>query len=202
MMTTHTVKIPQGIMQLPRICRPSGERAPIAERFHRVAVHDCLRPVGRHVHHLGLLLALLASVGLTGCSEHSAEGEEHHLEHLIPAHKPAGFAEGVAELRLRLGRYADGSLTEAGVDELRDIVEWLPELAGDSDLRRPQWEQAQRVQRELERLLAETSPGEMATRTGPLLDELDQLVPHAGPSPSRVTHHHHHHHDDHDHDHE
>lgn len=93
-----------------------------------------------------------------GCSGPESE-EDHHLEHVIPEHKPDGFADAVRELERRWTSL-DGSPADAdALQELADIVDWLPELAADSDLKRAQWEQVQQMTQQLSGIIGRLHTG-------------------------------------------
>ena len=90
-----------------------------------------------------LLICLL----LTGCgAEKESLFEE---EHDLPAHWPSSLTDAADKIDKRLGRL--GSLTSESnhaseqtaidqcEDELRDLVEWIPEVAADTDLSEVQW---------------------------------------------------------------
>lgn len=87
---------------------------------------------------------------MVGCGD---VAEDHHLEHVIPKHKPRDLAASVVQLELRGAVVLSAQGTADARRELLDIVRWLPELAADSDLRRPQWERVTLVSRSLEELL-------------------------------------------------
>ena len=85
---------------------------------------------------------------LIGCgSSETANGEDQHLEHFVPAHKPANFSEAVEEIPHRcehLTSHAGRGHNDesAKFQELLNIVNWLPELAADSDLNESEWNSA------------------------------------------------------------
>ncbi len=107
-----------------------------------------------------LLLALMAIA--EGCSPQQpapkpADSQEpehamtHEEEHGILPHKPHSFEETVSEIERR-GRalIANGDKPPTQVTEWFDILVWLPELAGDTELKRADWEQAVRIAKDLE----------------------------------------------------
>lgn len=89
----------------------------------------------------------LSSLGCGGAA--TVDHEDNHAEHHIPAHKPAHFEDAVRQLELRHKELAeqwsnsDRETLAIRLQELRDIIGWLPELAADTDLKRKQWEHAQ-----------------------------------------------------------
>jgi hypothetical protein len=89
-----------------------------------------------------LLLPLLCFV-LSGCHRAGAT-EDDHLEHHVPAHKPSHLATAIDEIERRYAAVAkeDGIQSPERITQLKelvDIVRWLPEIAGDSDLPEEQW---------------------------------------------------------------
>ncbi len=101
------------------------------------------------------------TAGTAAAKEHSHEDDHHedhdedhhehedheHLEHFVRAHKPASFEELVSQLVFRcetLPRLAEADAAEfqKRSAELRDILNWIPELAADSNLQRKGFESA------------------------------------------------------------
>jgi hypothetical protein len=93
----------------------------------------------------------------TGCSRATGVGEEdEHLEHFIPPHKPQTFRELVDELSKRVTHLSGATdPSSAELQELRDIIDWIPELAADSDLLKADWELAERTGKELQQCYLE-----------------------------------------------
>jgi hypothetical protein len=114
---------------------------------------------------LAVLFASVAGITLisTGCSSNSAVGvqqtDEHdgepHLEHIVPAHKPADLESMVQQLTERTQRLSQSPSDESPEDrtkelqELTDIVNWIPELAADSELRKADFDDAVSISKEL-----------------------------------------------------
>jgi hypothetical protein len=154
----------------------------------------------------------------TGCTESgaSAAHDEQHNEHFIPEHKPANFAEAVEEIKHRsthLTQHAGHGHDDEAVEfqELVDIVDWLPELAADSDLNEVDWMAARDSGLALESIIAGCRDQDgtlrldgLADATAPQLQSLQALVSRAGRpepaiTPDHGSHHHHsHHHHEHD----
>lgn len=161
---------------------------------------------------LSLLIAAALMPCLCGCgSSETANGEDQHLEHFVPAHKPANFSKALEEIQHRakhLSQHAGHSGDhEAGeFQELLDIVNWLPELAADSDLNESEWNSANAAAKVVAETLAKRrsddgklSLKEISASIENELQKLKSLVAAAGkPEPSM---HHDHSHHNHDHDH-
>lgn len=130
---------------------------------------------------------MVAFLFAAGCGARSTTtAEEDHLEHHVPPHRPATFSAGLEAIRTRLTQVAagpqgpDAALWQQQTTELREILEWLPELAGDSDLRRPAWEQVHDVSRQMlirYRTRVEGTPAELSKLASELLPLLDSLEP-------------------------
>jgi hypothetical protein len=81
----------------------------------------------------------------SSCNAHDAQDE--HITPVIPAHKPRSFEQTVEQLEYRFKEIMLlPEPTEAQRMELQDMINWLPELAGDSELKKPQWEQVVSLQ--------------------------------------------------------
>lgn len=99
---------------------------------------------------MAALLAVAVAPGCRGDRPHGGEhaGEEEHIGHVIPAHKPKDFPAAVRRLR-ELERTIDeemaGGRMKALVDDRTlpialDIATWLPEIAADSDMPETPWD--------------------------------------------------------------
>jgi len=142
----------------------------------------------------GMAWGLVVSLLTAGCgapSETATATAPEHLEHHVPPHRPGTFAEGLAQVRRRVGEL-DRSTARAGdeglrtqVQELAEILEWLPDLALDSDIRRRDWEEIQRHSLSLlgdyRRALAESGggvpEGGLESPFRERLEQLEELAP-------------------------
>lgn len=101
-------------------------------------------------HHSWRLAVFSVCLLLSSCH---AQGEAEHLEHVTPEHKPAGYTEATVQLRQRFTEVLDRKLDEhqrtQQLAELGDIIRWLPEIAAESDLKKPQWEQVEQISQRL-----------------------------------------------------
>ena len=142
-----------------------------------------------------LMVIGLTCIGMSGCGANDSATPTAGPEHEVPAHRPPDYPTAVTELESRLAEFAvaadskDSSLdvqttdaVDARRDELRDIVRWLPEIAGDSDLRKAHWEQARDCAASLLRVIEPAlaghrsfSPTEQEQLAG-LLTELKTLA--------------------------
>lgn len=143
-------------------------------------VHEMNLP-GRHKvgysMSFSLFIALLIgmSCSLQGCAEHE-EDEDHHLEHLIPEHKPVNYADAITQLDERGAKYFETEMTESDKTELIDIVDWLPEIAADSDLNRQQWEAVQKATPELRQIIVNQKGDNSQKEWESLVDHLGKLI--------------------------
>ena len=164
-----------------------------------------------------LTFALVAALFLLllncGCNDSQADAhtDDHHLEHFVPHHKPANLAESVDEIEHRCehlaGHAGHGHDDEADeFQEILDIVNWIPELAADSDLDEAKWNQAVSAANAIaDQLIFRKSPdgsldlSDLLKAIDTELKTLQTLVPEAG-KPETAIHHDHHHDHDHGHD--
>ena len=137
----------------------------------------------------GLLLAFL--VGCTeskpAATEHEHEhehGHEHGLtheeEHGILPHKPRTFAAAIEQIDKR-GHELLTHRHGHHITEWFDILGWLPELAGDTELKKPEWDQVAQIARELEQWSAPWRTSEKSSIDVAVLERhvstLKSLVP-------------------------
>jgi len=144
-----------------------------------------------------LFLSLGWGLSLSGCAgSSSAAHEEDHLEHHVPAHRPPDLEEAARQVQTRwsdVRTMPPGAERTARWSELGDILRWLPEIAGASDLPRAEWDEIQRLSRELEVFCsAEAESGTLIetseARRSELIQAITRLAPLAstsfGPVPS------------------
>lgn len=119
-----------------------------------------------------LLLVVSTSASLCGCGASSAEPTEE-VEHTRPDHWPNTFIEAVTDIESRFDNLSAGSLSDVDATELRDLLKWLPDVAGDTSLDESNWTRAVDAGRALEAALA--SGGDT---TGPIaaLREISTLT--------------------------
>lgn len=110
-----------------------------------------------------LSVVTLLLIGIPGCgpvvpptSSTTEQADDYHSSHGMAAHRPESFVAAVEQLATRYEALAatpsesSAANVTVALQELKDIVRWLPELAGDSDLRRADWEQVQRLTLDLQ----------------------------------------------------
>jgi hypothetical protein len=136
-------------------------------------------------------LVWMVAFGLAaGCGSGAATEEDDHGSHASPAHKPASFADAVTETERRFGELAGPLSAEDRAKrlvELDDILRWLPELAGDTDLKRADWDAAKGLVDQLVALRsAQPREGPFAasvkTQVAPLTKALGELAAKAASS--------------------
>jgi hypothetical protein len=135
------------------------------------------------------LMAAALTLAQVGCQNQTASSHDDHAnaeEHDRPEHMPISLAASVPELRQRIAKLKnDGPRQEetrqAQGRELRDIIRWLPELAGDSDLRKADWETVNEASHQLETLLEPLWSGPPSesipdAEVGKIMDKLEKLA--------------------------
>jgi hypothetical protein len=81
------------------------------------------------------LFGLIVTIVACGAERESLFEGEHEL----PAHWPTSMADAIHKIDERLKRL-DTDANDAQVDqELRELVEWIPEVAADEELSEEQW---------------------------------------------------------------
>lgn len=102
-----------------------------------------------------LLFGAAATLFQSGCwrATESSPADDH-LEHHVPEHRPRSFSQGVTQIERRLALITAGPADsnddfEQQATELREILEWIPDLAGDSDMKKAEWDQVNAAAREL-----------------------------------------------------
>ena len=121
------------------------------------------------------------------------DDDDHGHDHHIADHRPDDYADLVRQLERRpslVHAEADHDMDHAAheLEELRDIITWLPEIAADTDLVKRDWDVANRIAGELAKLVpaqAETfvermKPGsDAATEYQLQVSRLSELIPRA-----------------------
>lgn len=161
-------------------------------------------------------VGLLLLSGLSGCGtteNADAHDVDHHLEHFVPQHKPANFAQAVEEIEHRsehLSEHAGHGHSDETDEfqELLDVVDWIPELAADSDLNEADWNTARSAAETVRQSLESRRSGDgilnLKDLDSAIADQVQTLenLCHAAGKPEAAIHHGHDHDHDHGHDHE
>ena len=87
-------------------------------------------------------LPLVLVVLLTGCGSEKESTHEH--EHELPDHWPSNMAQAAEYIKIRVSSLDSSSAANEktrakAIEELQDLVEWSPEIAGDTDLPEEDW---------------------------------------------------------------
>lgn len=134
-----------------------------------------------------LSCGLVVVCGLLGGCAGSAAEEDDHAAHQIPAHRPRDFASAAVQLRTRWNALPklDGRERDERRRELGDILRWLPEIAGESELGPRDWNEVQGISETLTSIYDRQSRPNPAPAPGDvdvekLFDALDRIVPQAG----------------------
>jgi hypothetical protein len=91
----------------------------------------------RRLHGQLRLSILVIGLVLAGCGD----GREslHELAHVMPAHWPSDMADAANKISERLVNLQAASDSSVVREELRNIIEWVPEIAADTDLPEQEW---------------------------------------------------------------
>ena len=95
-----------------------------------------------------LIALFVLDFGLSsGCSKGANSTQQpSQLDHHQAAHHPTSFADAIGQLERRDGRIQAASRDVASptlkreIKEVLDILEWLPSIAADTDLKQRDWE--------------------------------------------------------------
>ena len=126
---------------------------------------------------IGMLAVLVA-----GCDTIEPETAAGDAEHHVPEHRPQSFADGVKAVHSRLAKLSAKGTTEnrqqfaREAQELREIIQWLPELAAETDLRKPDWDRVHAATRRLAARwenLAASVAGSTSARSVPVTSEIE-----------------------------
>lgn len=124
--------------------------------------------------------------------DHDGDHDDHgDHDHHIADHRPDSYADLVHQLELRpslIHAEANDDISHAAheLEELLDIIAWLPEIAADTDLVKRDWDDANRIAGELAGLVpAQTrmfvdrmKPGsDIATEYELRVNKLSKLIP-------------------------
>ena len=156
----------------------------------------------RYIALVGIVAALCS---IAGCGDSGSGDDDHHMEHFVPEHKPPNFAAAVDDLKFRaehllvhVGEESD--VVSREVEELADIVGWIPELAADSDLNEADWLEAKACSERMAAGFSRVSQlkKELGTVLATIQSEvagLEVLVLRAGQPEPKMHDHEHGHHD-------
>lgn len=132
---------------------------------------------------------------LGGCHESSGARDEaaptgaviakEHLDHVIPDHKPHDFPDAVREIARRdralreeiAEGHAEHILEE--LNELLDILNWIPDLAADSELRKAEWDGVRTAAQQLKSIyepLRNATAGKIFLADGELERQIDSTL--------------------------
>ena len=100
-----------------------------------------------------LCLISLSILLQTGCTQTANSAtEEEHLEHHIPEHKPKTYTATIKELDTRMRRLLNDGQEENSQNkrqQLAEIIDWVPEMAADSELKHKDWQEVKKLSTEL-----------------------------------------------------
>jgi hypothetical protein len=82
-------------------------------------------------------IALTLLPAIAGCGQ----GKEslHEMDHATPEHWPKDLADAVDKISQRLAIFKSDPGHAIARQQLRDLVNWVPEIAADTDIPEPHW---------------------------------------------------------------
>jgi hypothetical protein len=116
-------------------------------------------------------LAMLVCMGI-GC-QNSKQSLYEEIDHDHPEHWPSDLADTASKIDQRMQRIVQNSSDAEATAELKDLISWCPELAGDTDLTEQQWQPIFDLS---ESLRARISAGESLTKLQPEIDKLSSIL--------------------------
>ena len=137
-----------------------------------------------------LCLGSLLSAFQAGCTQTGESAtEEDHLEHHIPEHKPKTYTETVKELNSRMRTLLNQSPAAVNQEEkqqLEEIIDWIPELAADSELKHKDWNEVQQLSTEIKSVFQQTDFSQVdASLVGRYFLLVDKLKQYTGRSETK-----------------
>jgi hypothetical protein len=138
----------------------------------------------------GVWLTVMCCVLLAGCGSSDLKSEFHDTsvesaDHVAPPHKPQTFESLVTALQQHLvdltGPTSDKEADQEQhrIAELRDLIQWIPELAAASELRRADFDRAAVCRERLLQALEGLENGRFQNSSGwtESLSVLQELIP-------------------------
>jgi hypothetical protein len=116
-------------------------------------------------------LAMLVCMSM-GC-QNSKQSLYEEIDHDHPEHWPSDLADTAAKIDQRLQRIVQDSSDAEAIAELKDLISWCPELAGDTDLTEQQWQPIFDLS---ESLRARISAGESLAKLQPEISKLSSTL--------------------------
>ncbi len=137
-----------------------------------------------------LCLSSLLGTFQAGCTQTGESAvEEDHLEHHIPDHKPKTYTETVRELDSRMRtllNQSPASVNQEEKQQLEEIIDWIPELAADSELKHKDWNEVQQLSTEIKSVFQQTDFSQVdATLVGRYFLLVDKLKQYTGCSETK-----------------
>ncbi|MFK7822043.1 MAG: hypothetical protein AB8G99_25315 [Planctomycetaceae bacterium] len=147
---------------------------------------------------IACIFAVLSSVVLAGCGSSETEADDH-AHHEFPEHRPPNFKAAVSAVSQRSWELANrgGKIGSLEFGHFVDIINWIPELAADSDLKKSDWEAARDASLKMRSkvLSRDLDIKQLEDVVSDELAILTPLIQKAGTPEPDLYHHDHHHHD-------
>ena len=126
---------------------------------------------------LAARLKLIAGFAMLVCMsmgcQNSKQSLYEEIDHDHPEHWPSDLADTAAKIDQRLQRIIQDNSDAEATAELKDLISWCPELAGDTDLTEQQWQPIFDLS---ETLRARISVGESLVELQPEISKLSSIL--------------------------
>lgn len=117
----------------------------------------------------GLVILVCMSMGC----QNSKQSLYEEIDHDHPEHWPSDLADTASKIDQRMQRIVQDSSDAEATAELKDLIGWCPELAGDTDLTEQQWQPIFDLS---ESLRARISAGESLAKLQPEIGRLSSIL--------------------------
>ncbi len=126
---------------------------------------------------LAVRLKLIAGLAMLVCMsvgcQNSKQSLYEEIDHDHPEHWPSDLADTASKIDQRLQRIVQDSSDAQATAELKDLISWCPELAGDTDLTEQQWQPIFDLS---ESLRARITAGESLAKLQPEISKLSSIL--------------------------
>lgn len=104
------------------------------------------------------MVTVAAVLLITAACHHSKQSLYEEIDHEHPEHWPSDMSNAATKIRQRLERIKSSESGDSkALAELKDLIGWVPEIAGDTSLNEQQWQPIYDQSEAIRKLLAQQS---------------------------------------------